>query len=726
MFARERSRGRPSHSGRSPALLLVLLLGLGLGTGCRPDAPRTLTPNEATQEEQEQPEAAGFFDSHTRIVWTRTLPGASRDVYLRGDQHSLIVFDSDEGTERVLLPGPGSYQRPLLSPDGSVVVYTDVRKGSIHAVAFNGKEEPRLLLDGGLAALDLYTSPKGQTMVLAGAGLRDVEGLDVADELLRFDLENPSSTQAVAWAETTVDLNGFQSARDGTTFTAGLPWPDIGIADLSTGTWKKAGQGCWPSLAQDDSGLLWIFEGTHQQVSVISPQGKRKWPLRLDSHPELRGHEVYHPRWTSDPRLVVLSGPYVHDNATGHGKVGVGGQEVEIWVGRFSAALDEVETWLKLTSNSVGDFMPDLWIDGETKPLDLDLVHQGKPAGALVDDLASADWRMPEAGLAYVWETRETRNEVNLSEERNAIASEFELHGAARFGPQLQFELRGGEARDKGAGVAALASAIAEAEALTIELVLQTFERSERPARIIRIENPAGEMQFELGMSGHQLYLTLAGFPSASNPAQPLSLGSISGHRPHHLVLALGGGRIRYYLDGILAARAEGIVGTFQKWQGGRLILGRDWSGRASHLAFYAAELDENFIYAKHSMVEPLIAEWVPKGRVRVSARLRTPAPRPAPEDLGPYRRALIVQEFEKTDSPANASVNWPHERFLVASWALLDRREVIHGPRRQGAETTLTLEPFENHPELNGEWTAPYEAGVLPLFFDVGSPRLP
>ena len=63
-----------------------------------------------------------FAGAHTRVVWVQQ---DGKDPEAVGDGLVLMGFDSDDGGgERVILGERGSYVKPLITPDGSRIVYS--------------------------------------------------------------------------------------------------------------------------------------------------------------------------------------------------------------------------------------------------------------------------------------------------------------------------------------------------------------------------------------------------------------------------------------------------------------------------------------------------------------------------------------------------------------------------------------------------------------------------
>ena len=301
--------------------------------------------------------------THARMVWIRAVNPTSTDTFGRGDGFRLMGIDTDDGRGvRELLPGPLAYRKPLLTPDGKRVVFTDFPRGRVVVVDWEGTNR-RDVADG--FATDVWTDPQtGRTWVYAITGSITGEAF-VGKPVIRFDLDRPEVRETV-WDHTKVSLDNFQISHDGR-YAAGLfPWPQAGIADLRQGTWTPIGQGCWTSLAPDTSGVAWFFDGSHRNLIFEDRAARATWKVPLHLSPGVSGFEVYHPRWANHRQFFSMSGPY--KGGEGDNRIGAAGREVEIYAGRFSADLRRVERWVRVTADEQPDFFPNLWVDPSSSP----------------------------------------------------------------------------------------------------------------------------------------------------------------------------------------------------------------------------------------------------------------------------------------------------------------------------------------------------------------------
>jgi hypothetical protein len=87
--------------------------------------------------------------------------------------------------------------------------------------------------------------------------------------------------------------------------------------------------------------------------------------------------------------------------------------------------------------------------------------------------------------------------------------------------------------------------------------------------------------------------------------------------------------------------------------------------------------------------------------RVVMEARLVTPGRIPSPRAILPYRHALVVSVY---DVLRVAEGQYAQTSILVAEWSIRDGRVLAEARRARGSVRTLWLDPYDSHPELEGE----------------------
>jgi len=292
----------------------------------------------------------------TRVAWCQDA-GDGSDAGATNNYLRLMGFDTEDGRgERAILSKLSNYSKPLLTPRGDRVVFSNRRERKIYAVNWDGSGL-RPVTDG--FALAVWEDPQNSNVwVYAGTTVTNSMAMG---RVRRHLLAQPSVSEPV-WDKTPVDIDNFQLSADGCRASGQFPWPHCGILELANGAAKKLGDGCWPSLASDNSYRLWIFDGAHRNLTLFDHATGRRWVVNINRAPGIGGFEVYHPRWSNHPRFMTMTGPYtVGDRAN---RIRAGGVGVEIFIGRFRSDFQNIEQWVRVTHNTNADFFPDVWIAG--------------------------------------------------------------------------------------------------------------------------------------------------------------------------------------------------------------------------------------------------------------------------------------------------------------------------------------------------------------------------
>jgi hypothetical protein len=105
-------------------------------------------------------------------------------------------------------------------------------------------------------------------------------------------------------------------------------------------------------------------------------------------------------------------------------------------------------------------------------------------------------------------------------------------------------------------------------------------------------------------------------------------------------------------------------------------------------------------------------------GRLIVNARVADTTEIPLPQSILPYRHALVVNEYEVLDV---ISGSYDADEIRIAEWAIRDGKVMADARRRPGEASTLTLERYDAHSELEGErLISSSEQSSLPLYYRV------
>lgn len=321
---------------------------------------------------------------HSRIVWCQHASPGQVDPFAITEKLVLRGIDTQDGLgDRAILREKGNYSRPLLSADGSQILFTDKqvsREGDdkLYAPVILRTDwagsAPVKLRPG--YAVDCWLDPAtGVEWVYAVGGIEKSKSLAlVGSKLFRFPLKDPAKVETV-YNDSRVSPDNIQLSRDGRVASGMAPWPKAGLFSTgeAEGPFLELGFGCWTSVSPDSSRLLWVLDGSHQKVLMMTADGQQRWDVSLLPPGTEEGGQFYHPRWSNHARVIAVTGPYLRTPDTGDRSIiNQGGATADVFLGRLSATADRVEQWLQLTKSGRGDAYPDVWVaDGHHAELDL-------------------------------------------------------------------------------------------------------------------------------------------------------------------------------------------------------------------------------------------------------------------------------------------------------------------------------------------------------------------
>ncbi len=301
-------------------------------------------------------------------MWLRDVGGGT-NIVGHGDDPMLLMGaeidtkrDATASGERQILAEAARYAKPLLAPSGEEVVFSNREQQAVFSVRWDGSNVLRVA-DG--AALATWQDPTTAIeWVYVGS---DTVPSDTSSHRVvrRHQLGEPEVNELV-WDARPVFEHSFQLSRDGRYAAGQFTWPDAGFADLQTGQWVRVGEGCWTAMANGERPMMWYFDGSHRNVTMVDLSSEERWTVNISGAPGVNGFEVWHPRWSNHPRVLVVTGPYTIGGGTN--RIRGGGAQVEVHVGRFDAEYRTVEEWIRVTNNDHADFMPDVWVAPDWTP----------------------------------------------------------------------------------------------------------------------------------------------------------------------------------------------------------------------------------------------------------------------------------------------------------------------------------------------------------------------
>ena len=685
---------------------------------------------------QQQDPLARFTGAPTRIVWVQDSSQAAKDVQAQGTELLLMGYDSEDGRgERELVSKRSNYARPLLSPDGRRVIFTDRTRGRVMLLDW-GSDRPQRLARG--AALCTWHDPDSKTdWVVIGQRVGKA-GSYFYRNLVRVRLDDTSVSKPV-WSRTRVSPDNFQLSRNGR-FAAGVfPWPNGGLVGLDPPSLTHLGKGCWASLAPDNSRLAWVFDGPHRNLRLSAPDNGPKWNVAVADVAGLargntrmvaaQGAEMFHPRWSNHVGYLVLTGPYSRKGPIN--AVSGGGPQVEVYLARFSDDFRSIKTALRITNNSKPDFFPDAWIaNGRASQIPDSALASPRPT-------AGTEPPWPPAIPSLLWAFRDTRRPVELPAAGDRPRTTCRLLHKGRTRPGRFFELRlsRGSAEISPTNPALVAHWNAR-QTLSISMLLTvTPTTSKRPSVLLAIEPPTTpDNPTAPGTPGNSLTLTLnplvtgSGFSLSLATSQDgksaVELVGLKPETPTHLVLALDRQGIRLRIDRQPTRRIDVPLSQLRLAPGSRVRWGNNATGlrgcdaRISRITLSATALDDDQSQPLLDAATLTLKSRRPGKRAVVRARCVETSPIPTPAQIAPYRRALVYHHY-RIDRVESGRLT--HREILVGHWAILDGKFQPGRRRAIGRSVRLVIEPLEDHAQLDSErQVMEVERIDLPLYVDV------
>ena len=372
------------------------------------DAQPATARNEAPRNQQapsasDKLERLDRFDrlerltgARTRVVWIQDVADGT-DIGGNRGRLRLMGYDSRDGLgARPLLPKRSNYAKPLITPLGNRVVFSNRRQGSAFVVNWDGTGFRKL---GEGFALDTWIDPDTKTEWVYVARDESTEPVTYGS-VTRHQIDRWEASELV-WDKLRVSGDTFQVSADGRLAGGLFPWPAAGVAELPNGEFHRVGRGCWTALSGGPNPLFWIFDGAHRNLTMVDVNHRdERWKIGINNAPGVEGYEIYHPRWSNHPRFLTITGPYTV--GTEANKIRGGGEQVEIHLGRFSPDFSSVERWIQVTHNRRADFYPDAWIDPSERPpdpvtRDIDRGARGRSAERNPNDRLVVEARLQES-----------------------------------------------------------------------------------------------------------------------------------------------------------------------------------------------------------------------------------------------------------------------------------------------------------------------------------------
>jgi hypothetical protein len=329
-----------------------------------------------------------------KCVWDRYLTKGNPTDQL-GPNHALVVFDTDEKRERVLQSTPASYDYPIITHDGTRVIWNDMANGEAWICNWDGSGKTLLLKGDTIANPGFISSTRWDSLekkeyVYAGIANANRAGCDLGrcgDVVNTYIYSFPLAGLALDNAQKKVVWDGtkaggtlctatyFQVSADGL-FATGQPtnganclgYLDLAAQSIVETRLSGAGPlGCRPNGAPDNSRRWLHLMAGHSWIHMYKYGGADNslWARPDSMYPASMGIWSYGglecPRWSNHVRYI-----------TGGASMALPGWSWdqasfnwEFYLERFDANFTKVEKIIQVShaSNQQAEYSGQAWFD---------------------------------------------------------------------------------------------------------------------------------------------------------------------------------------------------------------------------------------------------------------------------------------------------------------------------------------------------------------------------
>jgi len=374
-----------------------------------------------------------------------------------------------------------------------------------------------------------------------------------------------------------------------------------------------------------------------------------------------------------------------------------------------------------------------------------DTAQQPNPLAQKSIPISPPAWPSRRAGLVFLWQTYDKPSFQYDGVGKAFAGAQMSRWKRVRYDRDGAMLLEGGVAHavDSGKGIVGKCYKTGR---FSIEAVVTPANvqqgRAAPPRRMITLSGGGGpgDINFSLDQAGERLVLSLrtgAG-KGAKRSVQRVDLCALTDGVRNHVVVSYAPGGLACYLNGKAVLQTDEVKGALA-WEatgpesglsfGGTRGTTGPWLGKLQGVAVYSRAIDAGEAAENFAAYRTIIRSRPAVPKIEVRARLSAKSTTPRPEDIAPYRNALVVYEYnlEKV-----LSGKYTQKKIRVAHWGLLDGDPTRITRPEVGDRAEFTVEAFADHPDLEAEtlWDTLDENYGLRLYVDTnvwptGPPRI-
>ncbi len=341
-----------------------------------------------------------------------------------------------------------------------------------------------------------------------------------------------------------------------------------------------------------------------------------------------------------------------------------------------------------------------------------------EPPNAMPDQVLSfteTQWPVDSSGLVFLWSNGKS-------------AERLTAHGAARPDHDHAMRPDGGFFESDANTARRILEACMASGAFSIEFTLTPETGTEAEGPILSFGNPDG-FNLLVGRRGSELLIRIR-TPESEKDSKlretrvPNCL--VAGEANHIIVNYSKDEGFACHRNGDLIWIRSRLKGGFTNWQPGPLRFGGEalagfapWPGTIQNVALRSRTVGAREARQNYMRIRNLLSSRATVPRHAVRAKLLRSAIFPTLEEIRPYRDALVVQEFQV---PATPGLGADRGKIQVARYSILNGRDTGIARLSPGQETSLSLEPFGQNPQVESLFRSEIKDFEYtgPLYFDI------
>jgi len=320
------------------------------------------------------------------------------------------------------------------------------------------------------------------------------------------------------------------------------------------------------------------------------------------------------------------------------------------------------------------------------------------------------DWPSNRAGLQYLWQNARARNVIiderigvpitdvlrGWMAHHPPLPARFNRFGAALAAGNMGFELSPGTPDRIMGGIHKTKQFSFEIVVASADLA-QTKGNDDKPLGIVNWGYGWRNGIFWLFQEKDKLLVGLSKSWGDGNP-EVFEMATLPDTKPHHVIVSWAEKRLALYLDGRKVKEIDPSPAHLLMPTPPMRFAENAWRGQFEYLAFYNRFIEEPEAAKNAAVVAADLSKRTTLPQIEVRATLIGKSKIPDPNQMAPYRNALIVNEYEVEKVLKGT---YAGKTIRVAQWGMLDLKPTSLAAQEPGTSVKLVLENFADHEEL-------------------------